>query len=259
MPTREKFFHLPSLFLLLFLPACDNPTTPTRTNPAPASSSSNLDLETATTEDAEVAGVPFADAELFFELNATDDDLGLQLFVDSDDGWKRVRVLDPGRREMLLFQTAGRLSKLGITELRFESAEPSPEEVLALFPTGEYRFRGQTVGGEYLTSSATLSHDFPPAPTFTPSNGDVVDPRNAVVEWNAPGAEKVEIIIEQDELEHILDVTLSGDTRRLRVPAQFLVPGMEYKIEILSTGENGNRILTESTFRTGPEASQEGP
>jgi hypothetical protein len=250
MPNAKNLIGLPALLMLLLLPACDKPTTPDRTESEPGSAATDAELEAAGAEDVETAAVPFADAELFFELNSTDDDLGLQLFLDTDDGWKRVRVLDPDRKDMLLFQTAGRLSELGITELRFESAEPSPEEVLALFPPGEYRFRGQTVEGDFLASSATLSHDFPPAPTFTPADGEVVDPRNTVVEWNAPEAEQVEIIIEQDELEHVLDVTLSGDTRRLRVPAQFLRPGMEYKIEVLSTGENGNRIISESTFRT---------
>jgi hypothetical protein len=115
-----------------------------------------------------------------------------------------------------------------------------------------YRFRGATIEGQLLASNAELSHDFPPAPTFTPSGGQVVDARSTVVEWRAPDAEKVEVIIEQDELEHILDVTLSGSTRRLRVPPQFLTPGKEYKIEILSIGEDGNRIITESTFRTAP-------
>lgn len=254
MPAAQGLLVLPSVVLLLILSACDKPTTPTRESPDPASpAAADVELKPSGRDDADAAlGAPFADAELFFELNATDDDLGLQLFVDSDDGWKRVRVLDPDRREMLLFQTAGRLSRLGITELRFESAEPSPEEVLALFPPGEYRFRGRTVGGRYLTSSATLSHDFPTQPTFTPSEGETVNHRDVVVEWNAPGAEQVEIIIEQDELEQVLDVTLSADVRRLRVPAQFLTPGMEYKIEVLSTGENGNRIITESTFRTAP-------
>lgn len=251
MPTRQQLLGLP--ILLLLLAACDKPTTPTRADPEAGSGATDVELGAAGTDDVEAAGASFADAELFFEFNATDDDLGLQLFVDSDDGWKRVKVLDPQRREMLLFQTAGRLSGLGITELRFESAEPAPGEVLALFPPGEYRFRGRTVEGDHLASAATLSHDFPAAPTFSPSDGEVVDARNTVVEWSAPGAEQVEIIIEQDELEHVLDVTLSGDTDRLRVPGQFLKPGREYKIEVLSTGENGNRIISESTFRTAPE------
>lgn len=252
MPTTNRLIGLPYLFLLPLLPACDKPTTPGSAEPDPASTATEVELGAAGTAASASAAAPFADAELVLELNATDDDLGLQLFVDSDDGWKRVRVLDPGRRDMLVFQATGRLARLGITELRFESSEPSPGEVLALFPPGEYRFRGQTVGGDHLTSSATLSHDFPAAPTFTPADGEVVDPHSAVVEWNAPGAEKVEIIIEQDELEDVLDVTLSGDARRLRVPPQFLTPGMVYKIEVLSTGENGNRIISESTFRTAP-------
>jgi hypothetical protein len=252
MPTTMRLEGMAALLLLLPLVSCDKTTAPNRTEADPGSIASEAELEAAGAEDAEATGepVPFAEAQLFFELNSTDNDLGLQLFLDADEGWRRVRVIDPARNDILEFQTGRRLSRLGITELRFESAEPSPEEVLALFPAGEYRFRGRTVERELLVSTATLSHEFPAAPTFSPSDGEVVDRRNTVVEWSAPGAEKVEIIIEQDELEHVLDVTLSGSARRLRVPAQFLQPGLEYKIEVLSTGENGNRIISESTFRT---------
>jgi hypothetical protein len=250
MPTIPRVGGLAALVLLTLL-ACDKPTTPTRTDD-PGGPATDAGLRAADGEDANATGetVEFADAQLFFELNSTDNDLGLQLSLDTDDGWKRVRVLDPSRRDMLEFETAGPLSRLGLTELRFESAEPSPEEVLALFPAGEYRFRGRTVEGDQLASNATLSHQFNTPPTFTPSDGEVVDSKNTVVEWNAPGAEQVEVIIEQDEREDVLDITLSGDVRRLRVPAQFLVPGLEYKIEILSIGENGNRVITESTFET---------
>lgn len=233
-----------AVLVLLLLPGCDKPTTPTRTDadPEPATGA-ELELQ-------EQGAIPFADAEVFFEFNTTDNDLGLQLFLDAE-GWKRVRVLDPARKEIVLMQAEGKLSRLGITEMRFESAEPSPAEVLALFPPGEYRFRGRSVEGEQLASNATLSHDFLPAPTFSPSDGEVVDPRQTVVEWNAPGAEQVEVIIESDEVDDVLDITVSGSIRRLRVPAQFLTPGTEYKIEILAIAENGNRTIAESTFRTG--------
>jgi hypothetical protein len=241
-----------AVLVLLLLPGCDKPTTPTKTEPDAGPPTSDQELQAADIEEADATGprTPFDEAQLFFELNSTDDDLGLQLFLDAE-GWKRVRVLDPGRNEIVFLQARRKLAKLGITELRFESAEPSPEEVLALFPPGEYRFRGRTVEGEPLASNVILSHDFPAAPTFSPSDGEVVDPKHTVVEWNAPGAEQVELIIEQDELGHVLDVTLSGSAKRLRVPPQFLTPGMEYKIEILSIAENGNRIIAESTFRTG--------
>jgi hypothetical protein len=241
-----------AVLVLLLLPGCDKPTTPTRTESDAGPPAADQELQAADTEEADATGprAPFDEAQLFFELNSTDNDMGVQLFLDAE-GWKRVRVLDPARNEIVFLQAERKLAKLGITELRFESAEPSPEEVLALFPPGEYRFRGRTVEGELLGSNVILSHDFPAAPTFSPSDGELVDPKHTVVEWNAPGAEQVELIIEQDELGHVLDITLSGSTKRLRVPPQFLTPGMEYKIEILSISENGNRILAESTFRTG--------
>jgi hypothetical protein len=252
MRLGERLHGPLAVFVLLLLLACDKPTTPTKTESDAGSPPADVELQAAETGEAEATGatIPFADAQLFFELNSTDNDMGLQLFVDSD-GWKRVRVLDPASNEIVFLQAERGLAKLGITELRFEGAEPSPEEVLALFPPGQYRFRGRAVEGEHLASNVILSHEFPPAPTFSPSDGEVVDPKNTVVEWNAPGAQMVEVIIEQDELGHALDVTLSGATRRLKVPPQFLTPGMEYKIEILSISENGNRILVAGTFQTG--------
>jgi hypothetical protein len=250
MRIGERLHGPLALFLLLLLPACDKPTTPNKTEPDPGSPLTDVELQAADTEEADATiGTPFDDAEVFFELNSTDNDLGLQLFLDAA-GWKRVRVLDPARNDIVLMQAEGKLAKLGITELRFESAEPSPAEVLAQFPPGKYRFRGKTVEGEFLASDAILSHDFLPAPTFSPSDGEVVDPRDVVVEWSTPGAEQVELIIEHEELGHVLDVTVSGSTRRLRVPPQFLTPGEEYKIEILAISENGNRTIAESTFRT---------
>lgn len=226
----------------LVLIGCDKPTMPEQ---AP------LDPAEPTVADAEVKGptVPFDVAQVFFEFNTTDDDLGLQLFLDAE-GWRRLRVLDPARNEVVLLTAEGRLSTLGITELRFESAEPSPAEVLRRFPPGEYRFRGRSVEGEQLASNAILSHDFLPAPTFSPADGEVVDPRRTVVHLNAPGAEQVELIIEHEDLGHVLDITLPGTTRRLRVPPQFLLAGEEYKIEVLSISENGNRTIAESTFQT---------
>ncbi|MGH7579585.1 MAG: hypothetical protein ACREM9_05390 [Gemmatimonadales bacterium] len=251
MRLEPRLDRLMAVLVLLLASACEKTTTPTMTEVGAGPPASDLELQADAEAAASGPAAPFADAALFFELNSTDDDLGLQLFLDAD-GWKRVRLLDPGRNQIVLMEAAGKLARLGITELRFESAEPSPEEVLALFPPGEYRFRGRSVEGGRLASNVVLSHDLPPAPTFTPSDGQVVDRRHAVVEWNTPGAEQVELIIEQDELGHVLDVTLSASTRRLRIPQQFLTPGTEYKIEILSIAENGNRTIAESTFRTEP-------
>jgi hypothetical protein len=240
-----RFPRLPGasvLIPLLLLSACDNSPTPPEA-PADAKQGVNPDLA------ASAAGHPFEEAQAFFELNTTDHDMGFQVFLDAE-GWKRVRLLDPDGNPVFGIHADGPLAEVGITELRFESEEPSPPEIRDRFPAGRYTFRGETVEGAALVSEVSVSQRMLPAPTFTPRDGQVVDKTNTVVKWDAPDAEQVEIIIEQDELEHVLDVTLSGSSTRLTVPPQFLRRGHEYKIEVLAIAENGNRTIAESTFRT---------
>lgn len=231
-----------TLLAFLLLPACDK-------SPTPAEPAVDAKQEGAAAVVATMAGAPFEEAQAFFELNTTDHDMGFQVFLDAE-GWRRVSLTDPEGNRVFGIQADGGLAEIGITELRFESEEPEPPEVRSRFPAGQYTFRGETVEGQTLVSEVHVSQTMLPAATFTPRNGQVVDPSNTVVRWDAPDAEQVEVIIEQDELGHVLDVTLSGSTDRLTVPRQFLRPGREYKIEILSIAENGNRTIAESTFRT---------
>lgn len=247
MRRGQRFYWPLGVLVLMLLVGCEQSMT------SAESEAQKLEPEQGHVDDPDDdengTRIPFADAEVFFEFNTTDNDLGLQIFLDAE-GWRKVKVADPDKRKIVQIMAEGTLSKLGITELRFESAEPSPAEVLALFPPGEYEFRGKTVEGERLASTAELSHDFLPAPTFSPSDGDAVDPNNTVVTWNAPGAEQVEVIIENGD--GTFDVIVPGSVTSLNVPPQFLEPGTEYKIEILAVAENGNRTIAESTFVTMP-------
>ncbi|MGH2609771.1 MAG: hypothetical protein ACRDHF_11895 [Tepidiformaceae bacterium] len=93
---------------------------------------------------AEPAETPFDAARIFLEFNSTDNDLGVQVLLDGD-AWKRLEILDPRGRNILDISASGTLGSLGLTELFFESAEPSPEEVLGLFRAGKYEFEGETV------------------------------------------------------------------------------------------------------------------
>lgn len=251
MPSSEQRPGLALLTALLVLSAgiiaCQNDPVATAANQDQAAATAQEEGE----DDDEGRGppIPFDDAEVFFEFNTTDDDLGLQIFLDAE-GWSQVKVSSPQGRKIVQVSTHGTLSELGITELRFESAEPSPAEVLALFPPGDYEFSGKLVEKGGLMSTATLSHDFLPAPTFSPSDGEEVDPENTVVTWESNGAEEVEIIIEDEESGHVFDVIVSGDITSLTVPPEFLEPDTEYKIEILLIAENGNRTIAESDFVT---------
>jgi hypothetical protein len=226
----------------LSLAACDrNDTTTAPTTPA----------NDVTGEEKLAGTIPFSAAQIYLEYNATADDAGVQVFLDAED-WKEVSI-HQGNLELLEIETGGGMRELGLTELRFEGAEPAPAEVLDAFPAGEYRFRGITVERERLTASATLSHAIPPAPVFSPSQGETVDPDNVVVTWNPIGGmDRFQVIVESDTNELVLEVSVSSSSTSLRVPPTFLVPNTLYKAEVLAIAPSGNRTISEGTFFTGP-------
>jgi len=201
----------------------------------------------------EDAVTPFEVARIFFEFNSTDNDLGVQVFLDGD-AWKRLKLTDPHNRKILDLKAQGRLGKLGLTELFWESDEPTPEEVLELFPEGEYAFEGKSVDGEVLESEAVLSHDLPPAPTIlVPSApGEELDPDAAVIRWESiPGIASIEIIVENEDVGAEMVVPLPADATSLHVPEEFLDADTGYKVEVTAIGSNGNRTIAEREFVTG--------
>jgi hypothetical protein len=197
-------------------------------------------------------GEPFADSEIFFEWNSTDDDLGVQVFLDGED-WNRVRIFNPMSKRIVDIQTKKEFGDLGITELRFESAEPSPAEVLALFSPGEYQFRGVTVDGEPLVGEGELSDHLAAPPVFTPGDGDVVDADDLTIEWSFdPEVESYEVIVVNEDSGMELFAEVPGDVTTLKIPENFTEDGAEYKAEVLAILENGNKTITEHVFYTAP-------
>ena len=99
----------------------------------------------------------FAEARIFFEYNSTDNDLGVHVFLDAED-WRTLKIVHPNGQTIFEVTTGGGYKKLGLTELFFEGAEPSLDEVpldelLELFPDGKYKFMGTTVDGTPLQST----------------------------------------------------------------------------------------------------------
>lgn len=81
--------------------------------------------------------IELSDARLKIELNATDGDAGIQVFIDADP-WKDMRIFDPYGKLMFRSVARGRFGLQGGTELFMESAEPdfselSLDEFLAAF------------------------------------------------------------------------------------------------------------------------------
>lgn len=222
--------------------------------------------------------VPFGDAQIRIEVNSTDGDAGLQIFLDGEP-WRRVRIEDPGGRLVFAVDNFGKLRRLGSTELFMESNEPdfledSPlPEILKFLPPGVYDFEGTTVEGEELEGEATLTHDLPCGPVITsPGDGDSVDPTLPVVIIWEPVMHKLdtasdagicdesteieivayEVIVELEGAEppQKIDIFLPGGATSFTVPEEIIVPGGEYKVEVLAIEESGNQTITELIFMT---------
>ncbi|MHC4577583.1 MAG: fibronectin type III domain-containing protein [Planctomycetota bacterium] len=187
------------------------------------------------------------DSEIFFEFNSTDNDLGVQIFLDGE-GWKEMNVIDPNQNKILKFKAEGILQDVGgITELRFESAEPAPAEVLDAFPEGDYDFEGKTVEGDKLVGEGTLSHDLPEAPVFEIDQDD----DEVTIEWDADTTGDVvgwEVIVANEDEGTELFVQFPADTTEFEIPEEYLETGSEFKVEVLAIHENGNKTITEETF-----------
>ena len=115
--------------------------------------------------------IPFDVAEVFFELNDTDGDLGIHALIDGD-AWKRLRIEDKNERRLLSVKVRGRLRRQGLTEIFFESAEPMFDELPAptffsRFPEGTYEISGRTLEGDELKSETEITHRMPAPPNPT--------------------------------------------------------------------------------------------
>ena len=213
--------------------------------------------------------IEFKDARIKFEINATDHDGGIQLFLDADT-WVEFTVVDPNGEEILSTATNGAIAAQGGTELFVESAEPtfdelSVEALLERFPAGEYLIEGKGLNGERLTGSASLTHNLPDGPVLLgPLEDDgPQDPGATVLTWRPVGAANGSpIIAYQVIVAHAdtgiaalptitLDVMMPPDATSLAVPSGFLQPGTEYEWEVLAIEAGGNQTLSSATFVTG--------
>lgn len=219
----------------------------------------------ATSERAAPAQRPlrYDEHDLFIETNATDRDAGLQMKLDGED-WRRLKLRDPRGRLILDLQARGRLRRFGLTELFFEAAEPSFDEVpfrvfKRRFPSGRYSFRGRTVEGRRLVGSDRLSHRVPAGPKITfPTKGAQVDPNGFTVTWEPvtvpAGVRIVRYIVVVTRGERDLSMDLPSSARSASIPGEFLAstvkPGAESKVEVLARERSGNQTITEVSFRT---------
>ncbi|MES9929155.1 MAG: hypothetical protein ABW158_13685 [Candidatus Thiodiazotropha sp. 6PDIVS] len=223
--------------------------------------------------------IPFDEGELFFELNDTDGDLGIHGKVDGDE-WRRLKIEDPNERRMMSVHVNGRLKRQGLTELFFESAEPTfdeldPVKFFKRFPEGIYEIEGVTLDGEERENEVFLSHVIPAAPSNVTINGvpapedcdaDVLPVLNAPItlswdpvvgshaELGKEGDVEVryyEVVVEIDGTDYKSTNNIPGNLTQWTIAdsAFFtLSEEGEYKFEILVRAESGNKSAVESCF-----------
>ena len=226
---------------------------------------------------------PFAEANIYFELNNTDGDLGIHALIDGDP-WKRLEIEDPNERKMLNIKVKGRLRRQGLTEIFFESAEPEfdelpPEVFFKRFPEGEYEIEGITLDGEELESTARLTHVMPappdgvtvsgipaaedcdaedlpvvPAGTAVIISWDPVDTSHPDLGKEDPDIEIVnyQVVVEEEDSGLVLSVYLPKDSTEFEVPNDFIDLGEAFKFEILVREATGNQTAVESCFTIDP-------
>ena len=231
--------------------------------------------------------IPFDEAEIFFELNNTDGDLGIHALIDGD-AWNKLEIEDRDGRDMLKIKVRGRLGLQGLTEIFFESAEPpftseDPDEVTLLpaeffrrFPAGEYEIEGRTLEGEELESEVTLTHVMP-APADVKVNGEdaaadcdadlpVVSRGDPVtLSWDPvtgshpdlgiSGVDidvvNYEVVVEIDETPFRTSIILPPEARSFLVPSEILALSDEVKFEVLVREASFNQTAVESCFCVG--------
>lgn len=233
----------------------------------------------ATAACAEGEELPFNVAEIYFELNNTDGDLGIHSLIDGEP-WKRLEIEGPREHRILNIFVQGRLRKQGLTELFFESAEPSfdelpPRRFFRRFPAGEYEIGGTTLDGEEMESTAILTHLLPAPPDGVMVNGvavpedcdegpvpEVSDEDGVVISWDAVTEShpelgitnepitvvRYQVVVEQEEFGAKITMDLPPTALEVELPEVLTELGGEFKLEILVREESGNQTAMETCF-----------
>ncbi len=215
--------------------------------------------------------IKLGQAKLFFEHNSTDEDTGVHGVFDTSS-FAELCVYNPKGRQILAVKPQGKLLKLTMGGIFFESREPpnaevSIESLKRDFPEGKYTVRGVSHDGTGLTGAALFTHDIPAAPTIIfPQDDAVVDSTDLTVMWepvtqsldgNSIKTTGYQVIITKDVPDDphgfsrpTFDVHVLPSETSLSVPRQFIEPHTPYELEVLALERSGNQTITAIHFET---------
>jgi hypothetical protein len=217
----------------------------------------------------------FPEADLFLELNDTDGDLGIHASIDGGP-WTELLIEGPDDRRLLDIVSREQLRQQGLTQLFFESAEPSFDELapaafLKRFPEGRYEIKGRLQDGGTIQSTAVLSHVLaaPPENILISGVAAAEDCEAAAlptvsapvwISWDpVTGShpeigrrgpvqiDRYQLFVEGKAVKLSLD--LSPGVTAFEIPAGFADAEREFKLEIIARTTAGNNTAVETCFR----------
>jgi hypothetical protein len=198
--------------------------------------------------------LPFDEATVRFEQNATDGDVEVVFEIKAgDEGLTELKVVSPDGRTIVNF-SAPDASSLGIRQFRFESPEPTDIEALKeAYPEGKYRFSAVASDGSKYDGSTKLSHTLPGIISFLNPlpESENVSIQGLKISWGPVENVVVYMVeIDQDELNFNMTLKINGNQTEFMFPDGILVAGKEYTLAIGSVMKNGNSSYSETRFST---------
>jgi hypothetical protein len=195
-------------------------------------------------------------AKIYWEYNSSGNDLGVHVFLDGED-WVTMKITNPDGRTIFKVEGKGPYKELGMTELFFEGAEPSLddfplEDLLDLFPPGEYEFEGRTAEGCEIEGVALFSHAVPEGPGISASlNGN-----SLVISWDdvvstPEGFPDEDLdIVGYQVIVGSFQVTLPASLNQVTVPPEYVgsLEAGTHDFEVLAIDASGNQSITEGSF-----------
>jgi hypothetical protein len=196
-------------------------------------------------------------SRIYWEYNSSANDLGVHVFLDGED-WKWLKISKPNERVLFAVAGFGPYKQLGMTELFFEGAEPSLEDVplealLAAFPEGVYEFEGRTVDDVEIEGEAEFSHAIPDGPQVRAIVGpnDFLRIRWTPVDTPPPGFPDLPVnVVAYQVIVESFQVTVPAGVDGMTVPREFVasLAHGEHQFEVLAIEESGNQTITEGSF-----------
>jgi hypothetical protein len=253
-----KHFHPPATLVLAA--ACLTAGIVALAGIAGARSDRRVSAQSASGAHAAAKTIRLEDSTMIIELNSTDRDAGIQVFLDGEP-WKSMKIFRPGGKRILNVKAKGRLKGFGLTELFSESNEPELSELplrkfKQRFPEGTYKFVGRTVEGQKLRGKAKFTHHIPKGPEITsPTEGAEVPADDVVASWEpVPDTRRVDIvgyraIVEKEKPLRVFSVDLPANVTSLQIPPEFLQANKKHKLEVQAIERGGNQTISEIEFR----------